>query len=379
MIVTHHPFVKAVASALRRRCGVPAGSRVLVATSGGADSVALLRALAAIAPRRRWKLLLAVGHVQHHLRDSARDCSAAAADIPAGEEGPVSDGAAEADARFTRELAEKLEIPFLRRDLDLSMSDRKPRNLEAEARRHRYGALEVMAQDFGADFLATAHHGDDQLETILMRLLRGTSVRGLRGIAWRRRLAPDSDVQLVRPMLGVDRAAVGNILADLDQPWCEDHTNTDTTRLRARLRHDVLPVLRAVRPDAARKAVALTGHMRQFSRLLDETARSVGAQIIQENGGEHSIIDRAAARRLLEPVLYEVVRNALAEAGSHTDSLTHRALGPIVKAIRDRKGGERRFELNAGVTLTITRGQVQIDKTRLSSKSEPNWGQPGAD
>ena len=362
MIVAHHPFVNAVTSALRRRCGVTAGSRVLVATSGGADSVALLRALAAIAPRRRWKLPLAVGHVQHHLRDSARDDGAGAGDDPAGEEGPVPGGAAEADARFTRELAEKLGIPFLRCDLDLSPAHRRPRNLEAKARRHRYGALEAMAQDFGADFLATAHHGDDQLETILMRVLRGTSVRGLRGIAWRRRLAPDSDVLLVRPMLGVDRAAVDRFLADLDQPWCEDRTNTDTTRLRSRLRHDVLPVLRAVRPDAARKAVALTGHMRQLSHLLDQTARTVGARIIHENGGGHSTIDRAAARRLLEPVLYEMLRNAVAEVGTGTDALTRRALGPVVKAIRDRKGGERRFELNGGVTITITRGQVRIGR-----------------
>ena len=219
-----------------------------------------------------------------------------------------------------------------------------------------------MAKDFGADFLATAHHGDDQLETILMRLLRGTSVRGLRSITWRRRLSPDSNVQLVRPMLGVDRAAAHSLLADLNQPWCEDHTNSDTSRLRARLRQDVLPVLRAISPNAARKAVVLTEHMRQLSCVLDEAVRASAAPILHYDKDGQATIDRTEASRLFEPVLYQIVRNALTEAGTGTDTLTHHTLDPILKAIRDRKGGERQFNLAAGVTLTVTNRQVSIEK-----------------
>ena len=161
----HHPLVRAVAEGLRHHCGVREGARLIVAVSGGADSVALLRALAILAPRRNWNLNLAVGHVQHHLRKRG----------------------AEADARFVAALAKKLELPFLRADLEPPRPAKG--NREDWARKERYGALAEMAQAFGASFMVTAHHGDDQLETMLMRLVRGCSVRGLAGMRWRRRLA----------------------------------------------------------------------------------------------------------------------------------------------------------------------------------------------
>ena len=112
-----HALVAKVAGALRRRCGLGSalrGAEILVAVSGGGDSVALLRALALLAPRRRWKLHLTVGHVQHHLRD---------------------DHQAEGDAEFVRDLAAQMDLPFLRRDIDLS--DAK-QNLEDAARQARY-------------------------------------------------------------------------------------------------------------------------------------------------------------------------------------------------------------------------------------------------
>lgn len=235
-----HPFVKAVTHALRGRCGIGEGDAVVVAVSGGADSVALLRALHLLVPRRTWKLRLIVGHVQHHLRGDAED-----------------------DARFVEALADSLQLPFARVDIH-------PRhhggNLEATARRQRYAALSRIAAEHGAMFITTAHHADDQLETLLMRLVRGTGVAGMRGIAWRRGAGTQTrDTVIVRPMLGVTHAEATAFLGQLQQDWREDHTNADPQRLRARLRQDVLPPLRDLHPRVAHHAVALADAVRRLS------------------------------------------------------------------------------------------------------------------
>lgn len=247
----YHLLVRTVARSLRQPCGVTNPARILVAVSGGADSVALLRALHHLSHRRRWKLTLAVGHVDHHLRDDSA-----------------------ADAAFVADLARTLKLKCFRRDLALS---RDTPNLEATAREHRYAALTEMAHECGAAFVATAHHADDQLETLLMALLRGTTVKGLRGIAWRRELPPalrppSSALFLIRPMLKATHAQAIDYLQQLDQPWREDHTNDDVTRTRARLRRDVLPVLRDLRPSAALKAAELAEHARTIMRKLNEDA-----------------------------------------------------------------------------------------------------------
>jgi len=334
----HHRFVKAVTSALRHRCGVTAKSRLLVATSGGCDSVALLRALGIIAPRRTWRLDLAVGHVQHHLRDATGD--------------------AERDAQFVADLAGQLDLPLLRVDLDLA---RSKGNVEAIARRRRYQALGEMAQAIQAQFVATAHHADDQLETILMRMLRGASVKGLAAMAWRRRLIDrdsGSTALLIRPMLGADRAAARDFLETLDQPWREDHTNADLSRLRARLRHEVLPVLHEIRADASGKAVELADHLREMARMLGRTVDLAADRV---SADAHSVtINRIEARDLPRVVLIGLLRRLLAEAGASKDKLGARTLGPIVRAIRDTQGGQRDFRVAHDVQIIITRDTVTL-------------------
>ena len=331
----HHPFVKVVAEALRRRCGVKKGDRLVVAVSGGADSVALLLALSDVAPRRTWRLELSVAHVQHHLREAQDD--------------------AEQDAEFVTQLAKRLNLVFMRADLDLSECRG---NLEAQARRHRYAALGNMAAQFGAEHVVVAHHADDQMETVLMRLLRGASVKGLSGMAWRRRLAPDSLVTLLRPMLAVDRAAVLGLLQDMGQTWREDRTNTDMTRVRARLRQQVLPVLHAIRADAPQQAVRLGEHLRQVARWFDQTIDKAAKDIVSR--GRDTTLDRTAARQLPRVVLGAVLRRLLMAAGCRGDKLGHRAMGPLLTAIRDRQGGQRHFKLGTRSHVVVKRDVVLI-------------------
>ncbi len=322
-----HRLVRLTAHGLGRRCGMQAGGHILTAVSGGCDSVALLMALDTIAGQRRWGLKLTVGHVHHHLR------------------GPDADR----DAAFVRALADRLDRPFEQRDI---RPGGESGNLEANARRMRYAALADIAQTCGAGWIATAHHGDDQIETLLMRALRGSSAEGLRGIAWRRRLP--SGHTLIRPMLLADRALVMDYLAQLGQPHREDRTNMDTSRLRARLRRDVLPVLRELSNDPAKRAAALSEHMRDLHRLVEE---QIDAALRGVADGE---LSRASARAMSRVVLTGVLRRMLLDAGAAPDRLGRRTLNDIARAAQDGAGGSRRFELSGGTAAEVTPDVVRV-------------------
>lgn len=335
----YHPLVRSVARALRQRCGVTAGESLVVACSGGADSVALLRVLAMLAGRRKWRLRLIVGHIQHHLREEAEE-----------------------DAAFVEQLALKLGLPYARRDI---RPGELPGNLEANARQLRYAALAEIADEHDATFIATAHHADDQLETLLMRILRGTSVAGLRGIAWHKVLSRTvsnntnnkrvSPLYLIRPMLAIAQEDILALLDLLGQPWREDATNLDTDRTRARLRHDVLPVLKDLQPDAPSKANDLIDHFRDVHELIQRAADQAGP--INEPG---VVLQRSDSRVMNRAVLAEVLRRALIDAGANPGQLTRQALRTAVDAACDSVGGTRTFAFSNHTQLVITREQIAI-------------------
>jgi tRNA(Ile)-lysidine synthase len=193
----------------------------IVAVSGGPDSVALLHALLmeSMAP-------LVVAHLNHQLRGDESD----------------------ADEAFVRNLHESLLasgarlLPLRCQRLDVRAAA-AGENLESGARRLRYQWLEQVARETGAAWVATGHTADDQAETVLHRLLRGTGLRGLAGIPSQRELAVGVD--LVRPLLKVRRQEVLAFLEEMGQPFCLDSTNEDRRFTRSRLRHNLLPLLSA--------------------------------------------------------------------------------------------------------------------------------------
>ncbi len=208
---------------------------VLVAVSGGADSVALLRAMAVVKRTGEGRLIAA--HLNHQLR---------------GEE-------AEADEAFVVELCRELHVPCERGRVTLSSRGlpgvpgtaqdtrsspaRRLGSLEAAARATRYGFLTETAGRVGARYVATAHTADDQAETILHRIVRGTGIAGLVGMARTRPLS--AATTLIRPLLGFRRAEVLEYLDALAQPYRHDSSNTDPQFTRNRIRHELLPHLAA--------------------------------------------------------------------------------------------------------------------------------------
>ena len=195
-----------------------AGNRVGIAVSGGADSVALLRALFEL--RSELGLVLSVVHFNHKLR---------------GDE-------SEQDERFVGELAQTHGLSVLRSEADTkSVAREKALSLEAAARDLRYTFFGKLIKDGTLDKIATAHTLDDQAETILLRVFRGTGTSGLAGILPRLKVAGG---EIVRPLLHTRRSDVISYLNGLRQSWREDSTNDDPIYTRNRIRHQLMPFLR---------------------------------------------------------------------------------------------------------------------------------------
>lgn len=200
------------------------GDRVLVAVSGGPDSMALLHVL--WEARDRLGIQLEVASVDHGLRPEA-----------AGE------------IALVRARAEALELPFTA----LAVQVRRQRglaSLQDAARRARLGALAALAAERGGARVALGHNADDQAETVLFRIVRGTGLRGLRGIPVRRD-------PFVRPLLDVPRVEIQRYLARRSIPFVTDPSNADPRYARARIRHRVLPLLATENPRVAEALIRL--------------------------------------------------------------------------------------------------------------------------
>jgi tRNA(Ile)-lysidine synthase len=206
-----------VLESISRQRMLRAGDTAGVAVSGGADSVALLRLLLDL--RDALGIRLLVLHFNHQLRGS---------------------DAAE-DQQFVEKLAATHHLEFVIGSQDVrAAASRESWNLEDAARRLRYQFFDQVIADRRATRVAVAHTADDQAETVLSHLLRGTGLTGLAGI---HPVMPLGSGAIIRPLLEVRRSELRQLLAVLGQPWREDVSNEDTTRLRARIRHRLLPFL----------------------------------------------------------------------------------------------------------------------------------------
>ncbi len=226
MARSHPPtLLTLVRRTLREECGLERGAHVLVAVSGGADSLALLHALSRLGPELG--LTISAHGVDHGLRPDAMT-----------------------ELGFARLLAERHEVPFAVTRVAIEQGG----NLQARARAARYRALERAAQAAGAAYIATAHHADDRAETLLLRLLRGSGPRGLA-------VLPPRSGRLVRPLVRVRKAEVLRHLARHGIEYATDPSNSDRRFLRVRVRLDLLPHLVTLSPGIVEHLNALADQM----------------------------------------------------------------------------------------------------------------------
>jgi tRNA(Ile)-lysidine synthase len=301
-----------VLATIERHSMVRPGDRIGVAVSGGADSVALLRLLGEMQAQLGIRLL--VLHFNHQLRGTEAD----------------------QDELFVAILAREFGFDFVADRADVAGAARRNGwNLEDAARRLRYRFFESTASAKGLHRVAVAHTADDQAETVLGRLFRGTGPTGLAGIH------PVSG-QIIRPLLDIRRQELRDYLGQLGQPWREDATNQDTSRTRARIRHNLLPLLEQDFDPAAvahlSRLAAHAGEEEAFWRSLED--ERFGALASRETSGTFSVRTSdllhplqllpaastlALTRRLVRRIFLEVRGDRRQLTSGHVEDVLHLA------------------------------------------------------
>lgn len=270
----------------------------VVAVSGGADSVALLRALVTLSKP------VTVAHVNHQLRGRESD----------------------EDEAFVRGLAANLQVPCVSERIGIPPGQ----NLEATARQQRYEWLGSL----GAEWIATAHTANDQAETVLHRIIRGTGLQGLIGIHAIRCLTPGTasastagptarSSRIVRPLLRSSRADVLDYLGTLDQSYRIDSSNSDLTLTRNRIRHEIIPVLRQFNPEIVPALSLLSEQAADVFQYIQEVQTGWRARVLLPRAGATLILVRESLLQMPELLRRELLRALWQEEGWPLASMTH--------------------------------------------------------
>ncbi|HLZ90623.1 MAG TPA: tRNA lysidine(34) synthetase TilS [Candidatus Acidoferrum sp.] len=316
---------------IERRSLVRAGERIGVAVSGGADSVALLFLLEEL--KGELGCVLSVIHFNHQLR------------------GKDSDG----DEKFAAKLAAKLGITFHGGRADIAeRAKREKGNIEDTARRARYEFFTKLVDDGCVDKVAVAHTADDQAETVLAHILRGTGLAGLGGIH------PRSG-NVVRPLLEVRRAELRVYLRTKRQKWREDASNRDTTRMRARIRKKLLPLLEkqfqratvehlATLAELAREDEAFFAALasERFETCVERKAGSARIAIDKLLGGERV---RPGTAESSAALVKRLVRHIVEEVKCRGGQLNAGHVRAVLELAAARDGGGKRLALPGGVEV----------------------------
>lgn len=240
-------------------------------------------------------------------------------------------------------------------------------NAEGAARRARYESLEMMTREQGCRFVATAHHAGDQLETVVMGLLRGSGPAGMGGVAPRRHTR-DGGVQVIRPALGVTGEDLRGVCQEAVWVWREDATNLDQTRLRAAVRHGIVPELETLRPGAARRASRSARLLADAAGVVEDCARRLLASgdVVQDASGRVQTMRwaRDMLRRERAIVVGAVVRKAAARlaGAAGRDRLGLKVIEPVIRTIRGRGTDPKRFVLR-GIAIEVDARRVTIGRS----------------
>ena len=258
---------------------------ILVALSGGADSVALLALLVHYA--KQTGAPLSVAHINHKLRGKDAD----------------------RDRDFCRALADAYRLPFYLLEVDVTaLAKQNRRGVEEEARWVRYDFFAKLMREHQIPLLATAHHADDNAETVLLHMTRGSGLRGLCGIAPAR---PFADGKLIRPLLEATKEDILSFCEDNELSFVTDETNSNTEYARNRVRHNVIPELRAINPAVvesitrlSKTASAEDDYLRLTTEaFLTEHQKADGALPLSAINASHPALAARAIAYLIAPHL----------------------------------------------------------------------------
>lgn len=326
-------LLQRVEQAVRRHGLLRQHAHVLVAVSGGPDSVALLHLLTRLRPM--WQLQLHAAHVNHGLRDDAR-----------------------ADADFVTDFSRSLGVPVTVTDVDVRAERRGGESTQQAARRLRLTALRKIARDVGARRIALGHHADDQAETVLLRLLRGAGTTGLGGMRPLR--GP-----FIRPLLHISRADIEQYCVDQGLDVLRDPSNQSELYVRNRIRLQLLPLLAAeynpnITERLARTAELLQADDAALERWATRTYKRARREATSA-GVEGVVLSVPIVREQPDALRRRIVRSALRDAGADLRFVTYDHTDAAVALLADGAAG----------ALTLP-GNVRVERQQdvlLFSKS----------
>lgn len=304
---------------------------VVVGVSGGPDSMALLHILLAINKLAGWNLQLHIAHLNHRLRGSD----------------------AEKDAAFVQAAADSLSLPCtIEARAIASLAENESGGIEEIGRRERYAFLERVCLQTHSRVIAVGHHADDNAETILHRILRGTGLRGLAGIPRDRPAARNSPVRIIRPLLRMRRRTLREYLANEGVAFREDRSNASGEPMRNRIRNVVLPALEADINPQVRDALTRLGEQAQWlEEFLRETVQRTFETLIVSHTDQELILNADALARKSRIVQTELVRLAYRSFGLGEQQLSFAHLVSALELIADPASGKQ-IQFPGGMTLT---------------------------
>ncbi len=342
---------KEVHKILTKECAIKGERPLLVGVSGGADSLCLLSLLSST------PFPITAAYFDHQLR-------------------PESGQEAQVVARF----ADQMKCSFVTDAGEVSrLAHSGGLSLEAAARKARYSFLFEQAQRIGAQAVAVGHTADDQVETILLHLLRGSGLDGLKGMSYRSQLPEYSaDIALIRPLLGFWRAETEAYCVDHGLLPLEDRTNRDKRYLRNRLRHELIPQLESYNPKIKKRLWTL-GQIAQTSLSgPDEINEWVYQRcLIKEQGGRYAAFSRQDLLELSDDWRARILRAAAARIHAGAADLDHNAVRRALQLLRrDRPAGQ--IDLSANLRLIQVHGRVYIADRRFPIPTD-EWPQVKAE
>jgi len=307
---------------------VSSGQKLLVAVSGGPDSVCLLHILAKL--QKELGIKLHVAHLNHQLRGAD----------------------SEADARYVAELAHRLDIPATVEPRDVKAYHAQHHaSLEEAAREVRYTFLAQVAESAGAEGVAVGHTLDDHIETILMHLIRGSGTRGLKGLQSLSRWQPSgASLAVIRPLLPLSREETADYCRQHRLEPRLDASNLSLSSFRNRIRHQLLPQLQTYNPQVAEALLRTARLAADDLAFIDKEAAQLWGEVAQKQG-DTVILDKRSFADLPSALKRHLLRASIEELLGNLKDIEARHIEEILDALGKPAG--KKISLPYGLTFTI--------------------------
>ncbi len=326
--LSYSAFLKRVKDTIKHYQMFAKGDKVLVAVSGGADSVSLLKALLGI--QKTLGITVVAANLDHQLR---------------GRE-------SRADSKFVKNIAGDLGVPCVMGRVNVKKTGVKGTSIEEKAREKRYEFLFKTAKNNKCNVIATGHTMDDQAETVMMKVIHGSSTQGIAGIP---PVREEKEIRIVRPLIRVSRNEIIGFLKKSDVTYVEDSSNFDMRFLRNRIRHEILPYLKKINPKIERTLVNLSDTVREDLDLIN---------LIKNNGNVNKGMTEIDIKDiLLQPgtIRKSIFKELFRNAGGNIKKLTYRHWMDMDNFLRISEN-KKSLDLPGKVRVMKTRGKIIFKK-----------------